>query len=695
GLAGSPGSGSGSTGGGSGSTGAGSGSIGGSGGGGGSSASGSARALGLLGSNPSSNSVKASEIQLVLNFVVGKAIAGTEITISFSGMEPGSNASIIMHSQPTTLGIVTVPPSGSYSGRFRIASAPPGSHEIIVNGKSVDGTLVTASRAFEVNNAGVVTGISSQQSGISPGASVASSRSNVIQVGGVSYASYSVSSNPGFAAQTMIAVFALLALVGSGRTRQSQDSSGGSGAHAASREKTKKSGSLASAKVEHLKFKHDAKATGDRSGTWEWPLVDWLDERGLTLPHRLNGFSPLAARLVNDSAYIRAMFGSMALLAPLAGLVLGVLGVINTHGQAVPPTFGIFMAVIVLSIVDSLGGFIAAAVFFIGVAANGGIESAASLRGLLGITIIFFAGGLAASGARPLRRVPPKAPKEWFDRSADPVIGALVGMLAIDKMIGALPALSGIDFPIVESANHIAFIVGFLIIGRYVVESIAAHFYPERLAACAPSKMDGATKTQQGISNCIKTLIFVFFAVAYLGNVWELYVGAALFLIPSLISTYADSLPNFEKLVKFMPAGMIKLVGMMCIGNLFATFVHDHISAPAEFLALGSVILGLPGLVLGLVGNVAREGDTFKLNWFYRLGGIGVVAFGVLLTEGVVSISWPLTVAGKANLALIIFIGFLWLWAQVGLQSSRKVVEVAEATTSQPSEPAGDAKLPG
>jgi hypothetical protein len=42
--------------------------------------------------------------------------------------------------------------------------------------------------------------------------------------------------------------------------------------------------------------------------------------------------------MIADSTYLRAMFGSAAVLGPLAGLVLGILGVLDVQGLALAPT---------------------------------------------------------------------------------------------------------------------------------------------------------------------------------------------------------------------------------------------------------------------------------------------------------------------------------------------------------------------
>jgi hypothetical protein len=397
-------------------------------------------------------------------------------------------------------------------------------------------------------------------------------------------------------------------------------------------------GSLASAKVQHVTFRHEATAPGDKGHTWVTPLVDRLDAISVGLPARLNAFSPLAARLTNDGAYARAMFGTSALIVPTIGVILGLAAGISTGAAAIPPALGLLAAIIVLATVDALAGFLAAVAFTLVIAVGGGIDSASALRTVLGIDVIFFASTLAASSARPLRRAPPKTAAEWFDRLSDFVVGALIGMWMITQMVSSLSAISGAKFPITSDAGRLALIFGAAMTLRYLMESLAAHLFPARLAKVAPPKLGSPSSKQQILSAAFKTAIYVFFTYAYLGDIWELYVGAGLFFIPSVMASYQTKLPNMTAAVRWMPAGVIKVVLMLIVGKVCATLLNDHVASSTDFVELGFVLLGLPSLMLGTIGFFARDGDTFGLNWGSRFGGIGVVALGVLVIQGVVVI---------------------------------------------------------
>jgi hypothetical protein len=252
--------------------------------------------------------------------------------------------------------------------------------------------------------------------------------------------------------------------------------------------------------------------------------------------------------------------------------------------------------------------------------------------------VIFFTVALAASAARPLRRLPAASASDWFDRAADVVIASLIGTWAVTKMIGALPALSGLALPIANSAVTVALFAGGAIVLRYVLETVATYHYPLRLASVAPPKIGFPSARQQVVSAVFKTALFVFVAIAYLGNVWPLWIGAALFFIPSVVAAFQGTLPNLPRLVKLIPGGVIKIVLMLCVGKVLGGWLASSIHNPQDFIDQAFVILAIPSFLLGFAGFFGREGKAWGLNWPMRVGGAVLVGFGVLLVLGVIRI---------------------------------------------------------
>ena len=599
-----------------------------------------------------SPAVVAPVLQLAFDFTVGEHADGGGLTVTGDGFLPDSVAIVTLHSTPTTLGTIAISSAGSFEQTLSLpTSLDTGVHHVEVAYTGADGSATSQSLYFSVNGSGVVTNLQSQPTATPPSWAQTATHSAIgsgpgtLTVGGVTYPVYIPALHPAQAVDTVVSSLVLLTILG-GVGAVSAFAVGGSiamaGAAAGGRRETpaeeSKSASLASAKVKHLKFKLEAVARGDKSSTWDWLGSERLDSLSAALPVALNRFSPLLARVSNDGAYLRAMFGPLWLISSLAGIVLGVLSVASTHGAAVPPAMGLLVAIVVLSAFDVLGGLLAASTFTIGVIALSGLATIAEARTILGIDVIFFTVALTASAARPLRRLPAVSASDWFDRIADVVVASLIATWAVTKMIGALPALSGLALPIANSAFTVALFAGGAIVLRYVLETVASYHYPLRLASVAPPKIGFPSVQQQLVSAVFKTALFVFVAIAYLGNIWPLWIGAALFLIPSVVAAFQAKLPNVPRLVKLIPGGVIKVVLMLCVGKLLGGWLASIIHNPQDFIDQAFVILSIPALLLGFAGFFGREGDKWELNWPIRIGGVVVVIVGVLLVLGVVRI---------------------------------------------------------
>jgi len=228
--------------------------------------------------------------------------------------------------------------------------------------------------------------------------------------------------------------------------------------------------------------------------------------------------------------------------------------------------------------------------------------------------------------------------------SGGPINGVrtIAGLLAawgIEKIIGALPALSGQTFPLANDAVVVALVALAAVVVRYGFETLATHLYPGRLAAVAPAKIPFSKPPQRLASTALKTAIFIFVAYAYLGNVWELWVGTVLFVVPAVMVIYENSLPNVPRLASYIPKGILKTVVMLIVAKLAADLLIAVVGSPAKLVSLGIVFLAIPGLILSLLSNFGRDGKAWEMTWVTRTLGIGVLIVGVLLVLNVVSIA--------------------------------------------------------
>jgi hypothetical protein len=454
---------------------------------------------------------------------------------------------------------------------------------------------------------------------------------------------YEIGQHPRQAVRTAITAFVLLGLVGGGGLALAGLGGAGLGGAAGiggvlggdgsarrrRRDKDKSEGVVESAEIWHLQAGARELALGDRSWLWRWPLTSRLDALSVSVPAWLATRSPLLARLLDDSGYLRAMFGSASLLSVLAGVALGALAVSNVAGQAMPPSLSLTIAISVLGVIDAGAGLIAMLVFAIGTVVLGGIDSWASIRVLLGLTTIWVIVPLLAGAARPLRRPIDFTAGDLFDRLADVVIASLIGAWAVQAVIASFPGLSGYSLPIADSADTVALIVLIALVARVVVESVATEFFPQRLKMVHREREHCEAMPLQVRGLVISTAIFVLIAIAYVGSTWQLWLGLVLFVIPSLLSMYSDKMPGVPRLAGLLPRGLLKTVVMLFVCSVCGLVADNALKGSTQLLGDAFVLLSLPGLTYSILKFVAGGPEKRPMTWTGRFAGMAVLALGL------------------------------------------------------------------
>ena len=377
-------------------------------------------------------------------------------------------------------------------------------------------------------------------------------------------------------------------------------------------------------------------ARGDRSRTWRWPGTKATDKLSLTLPLRVANVSPLGARITDDAAYLRAILGSASVILPLGALVLGVLAVRDVHGEALPPTFALLMAIAVLGVLDATAGLIAVAVFAAGVVLLGGLTSADAVRTLLAVGVLWFAAPIIAGTARLLLRNPTTTMAEHWDRLADIVIASLIGAWAVQQFLQALPILSGLDLPVAKRADAAALIVLAALVLRMIVETVAAHWYPDRLRRVQPHERPGSWRGQRITAKVLTLGLFLFVAASYVGVCWQLYVGAVLFIIPQLLEFFEHRLPNSPKLYSVLPHGIVQIVLLLFIAGYVGVMAGHFFPDGLELVRWSFFMLSLPGFAFAMLDRFGREGPERVLRWRHQMLGTLILVLGVLGVLGVV-----------------------------------------------------------
>lgn len=506
------------------------------------------------------------------------------ITVGGGGLMPASDASTWLFSTPKALGSFTVDGSGNFAQQYQIGpEVPVGDHTAQINGLAPDGTLRSVEVGVEVIER------PSQATAYNP----RSEPRNVV----------------GLTAEALVLLTVL-------------------GGAAAARKEERESGDVAEVSVS-FRSSH----TDDRTDAIRPLALPALDRMSYELPTRVVKRSPLIARIFADGAYIRALLGVWWLILPVLGATIGVLAAIDTSYLVVMPSLSLMVAIIVLGIADAFAGFIAMSLFAAVVAANGGFTSSDSVRGMLGLWVLAFAVPLTASAVRPFRRLVKEKPGVW-ERTTDVVLIALFGAWAAGAMFSALPGLTGIKTEGADEIDLVRLAALIALIVRFGFENLARIFAPKRLTIIENQSLPEVPLVQKVFSLLVRTVVFVFVALIFIGNNWALWVGGAMYLVPKLVTLFDDAFPDFSPIHRFMPRGILKTVVMLLVAQWWGGVVADNVANPDNMVQYGFVLLGIPGLFLGAIGWFGRSSKPWPSTVLTKALGFALLLFGLNLVLG-------------------------------------------------------------
>ena len=399
--------------------------------------------------------------------------------------------------------------------------------------------------------------------------------------------------------------------------------------------------SLQSVSSGALKLLKNEPGKGDLSKTWDNRLTDNTDFAFVSLAHRFNRFSPLLTRTIQDGNTVRAMIGSWAALLMPIGFILGIIAVINTGGQSLPPLWTIVALIMAVAIFDAFAGFVAGFVFFLAALVTGNITNRPELLTTIGVMVLFFAPALLASAFRPFRRLVRNQDDMW-ERITDYALGTLLTFWVITKMVAAMNGLARLELPITDYGTELALIAAGLLLIRVALEDIAVEHYPMRLRALHV-EIRKPSQAQKIRSLAFKVFVFFIMAAPFVGSTLNLVLGTLLFAIPQITSLSLED--NLPKKNLYLPKGALKIIVMIFVMAVASNVIEGAFSSPEAFLKWSFVVMALPGFILHYLDAIT---DPPKSDWkttekgrtIYRIGGVIVFVLLVLVVQGVDLASW-------------------------------------------------------
>lgn len=440
--------------------------------------------------------------------------------------------------------------------------------------------------------------------------------------------------DPAGVASTAVTALALAAAAGAAGAK----SGGGSSNSGSKTEETAgDEGSLSTIDIDLAGHESEELGTGDQFKIFALPFLNFFDKPSHDAGVKTAKYSPLISKLIVDGAYLRAMFGSLSLIATVTTFGLGVVSAVNLDGAILPPPVLVLGIIAVIGVFDALSGFLGMFAFALTALALADERTAGDIRMLMGLMLLGFGPVLLAAGARNFRGETKYSGEHVWERIGDLAVSTFLAGWSAVAMVGVLPALAGLTLPIGDFAESIGIAVAIAIAVRIVSEAVAARFFPSRLNGLHPTDLDDSPLAQKIIALALRASLFFFVAAAFIGYEWYLFVGTLLFIIPSYLGLFADRVPNNPRLYQIIPAGIPGLIfslviGALTVGAVSSTFGDDPLLAKLSF-----VLVPIPLFIVALLSLVGREPRENDVRWYerdnfkllYRIGG--AVAFVTVL----------------------------------------------------------------
>ncbi len=385
------------------------------------------------------------------------------------------------------------------------------------------------------------------------------------------------------------------------------------------------------AEVVHRGYGDDREHFGDHIGTWRLPGHQVIDRWSIVGPSRLASVSVLGAALTSDASYLRAPLGSAPVLLPVAGLALGAMAAQQTHGYPLPPHYGLFLAILILGLLDALAGLAAFTWVLLAGVSTGHLFSVHMTVTALTLGAIWCGLPVMITKIRPFVRDHPGEFHDWWLRSGDVIVGALFGGYLASKLVATLPIVANLHIPLTVHSADIGWIVVGVVAARYVFTTMIAFAYPRRLRDVHPGELPDQSFRWE-ISSLVARSIFVALILyTILGMSWMVVVITAIVTIGSFLKGRVLAREVGDWLYRVVPRNMGKVLAVSIVGTAATIALSSHSVPPFWQVALLLLTVALVSMVLDLLSGLS--GRELPASWPTRMAGLMlVIATGLSLT---------------------------------------------------------------
>ena len=363
-----------------------------------------------------------------------------------------------------------------------------------------------------------------------------------------------------------------------------------------------------------------------------------LDMVGYHLAVKLSPFSPVAGKIFNDGAYLRAIFGSLSYLPVLLALFLGGMSVngsaidIYTALNLVP-----FTSIIAIGALDAMAGMVGVLTVVALSIAHFGFADAGTGRYLLTMAMLGFAPIVLATTFRKIRRPRMSSIMDIWERVADLGIIGFISALTTISLVKSVGGLAQVTLKLTDHAVAIAGTVALLAMIRVVLEEIAAGVFTQRMEKVNPTSIVEGSALQEWFSLFLKYAVLCYMIAPLVGIGWHLWVGSALIFLPGLLSLLKIKFPTSKIIFQMLPGGIAALLSATLLSGWSGALIAMLFSALPNFKELAYVLTPMPVIAMAILGMFGEPGDKWyrKVKFsrsLYLVGGIAVFIVTILVT---------------------------------------------------------------
>ncbi len=343
-------------------------------------------------------------------------------------------------------------------------------------------------------------------------------------------------------------------------------------------------------------------------------LDHWRNEAVI----RFSRYSTMISRLLSDGGYLQFSLGSLVLFFPLLGLLGGALAFhsISGIGFITTPSLTISLFLTTLGVLDAGAGFLAALMFGVLAFTSHFFASAYDIRTYLGLATLWIAPALMANNARSLRRSSLDVGR--WERLTDVVVGSLLTGWAVRSIVIGLNGFAHLTLPLSAHATVVGCVAGGVVAFRYLIEEYVNRRNPYYMAYLSPEVTHQQNSSARLIAWILRSILFLFFAISFLGNSWHLWAGLGFFIGPTLLSVLKNRLPNSTLLYQILPVGIPSVIVMTLIGRGYSHWIESSAWSAADSTRTVFVLMAVPGFIIGLFKLFGRQPKSGDVRWYTR-----------------------------------------------------------------------------